>query len=179
MNILSPYWELRRQIDELVAKLAELRAQENELLRQMFAETEPLEISLQFDDDTQTVRWFAKSLKLGGKSYLFLKTLWHAPRHQKKIESLEQNVWKSKKRKQSRLETIKTKNGTRRVRVSSRFLSQNTLKLFLFRLQNRLRSVHFPYKIVPLKDKKSAETVGYKLKCTQGYTKNEKIYRKD
>jgi len=168
---LPPYLELRRQIDELVEKLTELRALENEVVRQMFSDSEQPEIPLQFDDSTKTVRWLDKSLKLGGKSYLFIKTLWNAPRHRKKIESLEQSVWKSKGRKKSRQITVKTAKGVRKVNISSRFLSQNTLKLFLFRLQNRLRSAQFPYKITPLKNRISAEIVGYGLKCTKNYIK--------
>ena len=138
------------------------------------ADTEAHEVPLHFDDESQTVRWHGKSLKLGGKSYLFLKTLWNAPRHRKKMESLEQSVWKTRGRKRSRLVSVKTKTGTRKVRVTSRFVSQNTLKLFLFRLQNRLLSVQFPYKIVPLKDKESAEIVGHKLKCTKRYINGKK-----
>ena len=170
----SPYLALRRQIDELIAKLAELRAKENEILRQMFPGSEHSDISLQFDDKNQTVGWFDQSLKLGRKSYLFVKTLWNAPLHRKKTESLEQSVWKSETQKQSRLIKVRTKKGVRKVRVASRLLSQNTLKLFLFRLQNRLRSVRFPYKIVPVKNSRIGEIVGYKLKCTQRYRKISK-----
>ena len=132
------------------------------------------EATLQFDDQTQTVRWLDQSLKLGGKSYLFLKILWEAPRHRKKTASIEQSVWKTKGRKRRRLVTIKTKKGIRKVRVTARFVSQNTLKLFLFRLQNRLMTALFPYKIVPLKNKKSAEIIGYKLESTKRYTKASK-----
>ena len=172
-----PYLELRRQIDELVAKLAELRKQENEIIRQMLRNTEPSEVPLLFDDKNQTVTWFDHSLKLGGKSYLFIKTLWQAPMHRKKIEGLEQTVWKSKGTKQNRQITVKTKKGIRRVQVASRFLSQNTLKLFLFRLQNRLGAAQFPYKIVPVKNRKNGEIVGYGLKCVKRYTKFKKKYR--
>ena len=174
MEPLSPYLELRRQIDELVEKLAELRKLENELIRQILSDSEQPEIPLQFDDKTKIVRWLDRSLKLGGKSYRFLKTLWSAPRHQKKIESLEQSVWKSRGQKKSRQITVKTAKGIRKVHVSSRFLSQNTLKLFLFRLQNRLRTAQFPYRITPRKNRISAEIVGYGLKCTKIYKKTQK-----
>jgi len=171
---LLHYLELRRQIDEHVAKLAELRMKENEIIRQMLSGTELPEVVLQFDDEMQTIRWFDQSLKLGGKSYLFIKVLWQAPQHRKRVEGLEQSVWKSRKRRQNRRVTVKTEQGIRQVRISARFLSQNTLKLFLFRLQNRLWSARFPYKIVPLKDRKSSEIVGYKLKCTKRYIKIKK-----
>jgi len=171
---LSPYLELRRQIDDLIAKLAELRAKENEILRQMFPDSRHSEVPLQFDDKSQTVQWFDQSLKLGGKSYLFVKTLWNAPLHRKKTENLEQCVWKSASRDQTRLVTVRTKKGIHKVKVASRLLSQNTLKLFLFRLQNRLRSALFPYKIVPVKNRKTGEIVGYRLKCTQWYKKKSK-----
>jgi len=138
------------------------------------ADTEHHEVPLQFDDQSQTVCWLNQSLKLGGKSYLFIKTLWHAPRHRKKTESLEQSVWKTRGRKRKRWATVKTKKGVRKVRVTTPFVPQNTLKLFLFRLQNRLQSAQFPYKIMPVKDKKSAEIVGHKLKCTKRYTKDKK-----
>jgi len=181
---LTPYLELRRQIDELVATLAELRKQESEIIRQMLSGVEVPEVPLQFDDKMQTVQWFGKSLKLGGKSYLFLKTLWYAPRHRKKIESLEQSVWKLKKpwnpKEHRRQVAVKTKKEVRRVKVASRFLSQNTLKLFLFRLQKRLRSAHFPYKIVPVKNRKNGitgEIVGYRLKCIKRYINFQKKYR--
>jgi hypothetical protein len=168
---LPLYQELRRQIDELVSKLAELRALENEIIQKMFPADGCPEVFLQFDDRSQTVMWFDKSLKLGGKSYRFVKTLWQAPRRRKKMESLEQSVWKSRARQQERLAMIKTKKGIHKVRVASRFVSQNTLKLFLFRLQNRLRTSMFPYEIVPVRDKKNGEIVGYKLKCTKRYMK--------
>ena len=168
---LPPYLELRHRIDELVAKLAELRALENEVIQKMFPVAERPEILLQFDDRSKTVMWFDKSVKLGAKSYRFLKTLWQAPLHRKKIESLEQAVWKSKSQHQERLATVKTKRGILKVAVASRFVSQNTLKLFLFRLHNRLRSSLFPYKIVPVRGKKSGEIIGYKLKCTKRYEK--------
>ena len=167
----SLFLELRRQIDDLVEKLAELRKQENEILRQMLSDTEQPEIPLNFDDKSQTVHWFDKSLKLGKKSYLFVKTLWLAPKHRKRTESLEQSVWKSRSRKQSRQVTVRTQNGIRKVRVVSRFLQRNTLKLFLFRLQNRLQLALFPYKIVPVKDRKTGEIIGFQLKCTKRYTK--------
>jgi hypothetical protein len=168
---LPPYLEIRQQIDELVVKLAELRAKENEMLRQMLSDSEQPEVMLQFDDRNKTIMWFDKSLKLGSKSYLFVKMLWYAPRHRKKIESLEQSVWKPKFQKHKRLVAVKTKNNLQRVRVASRFISQNTLKLFLFRLQKRLRLALFPYKISPIKDRKSGEIVGYGLKCTKRYMK--------
>jgi hypothetical protein len=171
---LLHYLELRRQIDEHVAKLAELRTKENELIQQMLSGTALPEVPLQFDDETQTVKWWDTSLKLGGKSYLFIKTLWQAPRHRKRMEGLEQSVWKSRGRRQNRQVTVRTKHGIRNVKVSARFLSRNTLKLFLFRLQNRLGSAHFPYRIVPLKNKKSTEIVGYCLKCTKSYIKSTK-----
>ena len=167
----SAYSELRRQIDELIEKLKELRIKENEILHQMFFGTEQPEVLLQFDDKNLTVHWFDKSLKFGKKSYLFVKTLWEAPKHRKKTESLERSVWKSESRKQTRLVSVRTKNGIRKVRVVSRFLSRNTLKLFLFRLQNRLQSANFPYKIVPVKNRKAGEIVGFRLKCTKRYTK--------
>ena len=169
MEPFPPYLELRRRIDELVAQLTELRALENKVIEQMFPVTEHPEVLLQFDDRNKTVMWFDKSVKLGAKSYRFVKTLWQAPLHRKKIENLEQAVWKSRSRRQERLATVRTKRGIQRVAVTSRFVSQNTLKLFLFRLQNRLRSSLFPYKIVPVKYKKSGEIVGYKLKCTKKY----------
>ena len=175
---LPHYLELRRQIDELIAQLAGLRAKENAILRQMFHEAEQSDILLQFDDKCQTIQWFDQSLKLGKKSYLFIKTLWQAPRHRKKTDRLEQSVWKSRSRKKYRYVTVKTKKGNRKVRIVSQFLSQNTLKLFLFRLQNRLRSVLFPYKIVPVKNGKDGEIVGYQLKCTKRYTKIQKKYPK-
>ena len=176
---LPPYWELRRQIDELVARLTELRTQENEIIQQMLEGAECPKVPLKFDDKTQTIRWFDNSLKLGGKSYLFIKTLWQAPRHRKKIENLEQSVWKPKE--QNRQVAVKTKKGIRNVRVTSRFLSQNTLKLFLFRLQNRLRTAQFPYKIVPIKIRKNGATgeiVGYGLKCVKRYIKFQEKYRR-
>ena len=177
---LPPYLELRKQIDELIVKLTELRKQENEIIRQMLAGTELPEVPLHFDDKTQTIQWFDKSLKLGGKSYLFVKTLWQAPLHRKKIASLEQSVWTPQTSTKRRQIAVKTKKGVRRVKVASRFLPQNTLKLFLFRLQNRLRSAQFPYKIVPVKIQKNGTTgeiVGYKLKCTKRYIKFQKKYR--
>ena len=168
---LPPYMEIRQQIDDLIARLAELRAKENEILRQMFPVADRPEVLLHFNDRSQTVMWFDKSVKLGGKSYRFIKTLWKAPQHRKKIGSLEQSVWKTKFRQQKRLAMVKTKTGIHKVRVSSRFVLQNTLKLFLFRLQNRLRSVRFPYKVSPVKDKMSSEIIGYKLTCTKRYSK--------
>jgi hypothetical protein len=174
----SSYLELRRQIDELVETLATLRRQENEIIRQMLSGVEQLEVPLQFDDKTQTVRWSGNALKLGGKSYLFVKTLWQAPRHRQKMETLEQSVWKLKE--QRRYMSVKTKKGIRNVQVASRFLSQNTLKLFLFRLQNRLRTAQFPYKIVPVKSRKNGTTgeiVGYGLKCVKRYIKYQEKYR--
>jgi len=178
MELLPSYLELRRQIDELVEQLATLRMQENEIIGQMLSKVEQIEVPLQFDDKTHTIQWSGNSLKLGGKSYLFIKTLWLAPGHRQKIENLEQSVWKLKE--QSRRVSVKTKKGIRKVKVASRFLPQNTLKLFLFRLQNRLRSAQFPYKIVPVKSRKNGivgEIVGYRLKCAKRYIKFQEQYR--
>ncbi|MDR0520628.1 MAG: hypothetical protein LBH00_02115 [Planctomycetaceae bacterium] len=169
---LPPYSELRRQIDELVARLAVLREKENEVIRQMFPAPlpeKPQEILLLFNDQSQTVSWFEQTLKLGGKSYRFLQLLWNAPRHRKKIEPLTQSVWKTGRQKRKRQAAVKTKAGVRQVRVVSRFVPQNTLKQFLFRLQNRLRAARFPYKIVPVKSRRTREFTAYQLKCHQRY----------
>ncbi|GHT41928.1 hypothetical protein FACS189443_4320 [Planctomycetales bacterium] len=52
------------------------------------------EVPLNFDDVGRTIRWNRGSIRLSKKPYLFVKTLWNAPRHRAEIDTLEKRFGK-------------------------------------------------------------------------------------
>jgi alpha-amylase/alpha-mannosidase (GH57 family) len=121
--------------------------------------TSPEEVLLQFEDDQRTVTWNGGRLKLGHKSWLFVKTLWDGNYHVASIEKIERIVWVRKNRKKRIV-----KVGKRKIKTDT--ISRNTFNSFLQRLKHELRGA-FPYKIIPVKSRRTREIAGYRLKRTK------------
>lgn len=145
--------ELRRSDLEALRMIEEA----TEILRRNREERERIESSLfrlpgpelSFDDLRRGIVWHDRTIRLGQKSYLFVKTLWQGgDRHRAKIERIESVVFK-------------VGDGHRKM-----FLSVNTLRSFVNRLCMELKKQSFPYEIRNIKEKKTQEIRGYFLKCT-------------
>ena len=126
-----------------------------------FVVTENLsdDVELCFEEDYRTVRWSGGSLKLGHKSWVFIKTLWNGKRHTVSVNKIEREVWVVSKRKK-RL----CKIGKRTIKTD--MISRNTFNSFLQRLKKEL-SGKFPYKIIPVKSRETREISAYRLKRTK------------
>jgi hypothetical protein len=117
------------------------------------------EVLLQFEDDQRTVTWNGGGVKLGHKSWLFVKSLWEGQHHTRSVEKIEQVVWDRRTRKKRLV-----KVGKRTIKVDT--VSRNTFNSFLYRLKSELHG-KFPYKIVPVKSRQTREIVGYRLTRTK------------
>jgi len=143
--------EIRFEIDTHLRAIMDLRAEEALLITKRFRLPGPI---LDFDKDGRTIRWDQSEKKFGKKSFLFLKTLWNGGvKHRAKIEKIERVVFGI--------------GGQRQM-----FLSANTLKMFLQRLEKELKKVAFPYSIKKIKNFSTLEIKGFQLVCTSKVQKN-------
>jgi hypothetical protein len=121
------------------------------------------DIELHFEGDQRTITWNGGCLKLGHKSYVFIKTLWGGNRHTASVDKIERRVWLIKQRKKR---VVKIGNRT----IKTDTVSRNTFNSFLQRLRNELRG-NFPYKITPIKSRETREIAAYRLKRTKLFKK--------
>lgn len=148
----------RRRLIELQQSDAEslrLIREATETLRRNQIEREQIEAALfrlpgpelHFDDTRRTISWQDHNIRLGRKSYLFIKTLWNDKKHRAGIERVERIVFK-------------VGDGHRKA-----FLSGNTLRSFVNRLRTELQKQAFPYELKNSRKNSTQEIRGYFLKC--------------
>jgi DNA-binding response OmpR family regulator len=136
------FWEIHLEIDNLIQKLVEMRAEEKELLRKIPLK-EQKTILFRFDDTSRSVSWFGSSIHLNVKPYRLVKTLSQSPTYRANFDTIEKKVWK---------------------RGENDFVPLETMKTLIRRTNEVLRSHKFPYKIFPFKSRKTGEILGFILK---------------
>jgi len=134
MGHLHRLLEIIRQISSLCQEL-------QQCLQSLLPETEQ---ELLFNDDRRRIYWDGGSVKLGKKSYLFIKTIWQGENHQAEFAELEENVWMQ----DSKPET---------------FVARRTVSTLVQHTQKNLEEANFPYKIEPIKNFPCRELVGFRL----------------
>ena len=127
-------WEIGNQIDAL-------RREQDKIVQSLLSNTEP---ELVFDDHRRRIYWDSGSVKLGKKSYLFVKTLWNGEDYQADFAELEENVW--------------TQHSE-----SEMFLARRTVSTLVQHTQKNLTEANFPYKIEAVKNFSSRELEGFRL----------------
>ena len=130
-----------RRILEVNNQMDMLRRELEQIVRLLLPDEKP---ELSFDDHRRRIYWSGGSLKLGKKSYLFIKTLWLGERHQAEITELEENVW---------TEQIETEA----------FVARRTISMLVRHTQKNLTEVNFPYKIETVKNCSNQELKGFRL----------------
>ena len=78
---------------EISRQMETLRSEQERLLQSFLPDAEP---ELFFDDHKGRIRWPGGSVKLGKKSYRFVKTTWLGENHQVEFSELEESVWKKR-----------------------------------------------------------------------------------
>jgi flavorubredoxin len=151
--------ECKRIICEQYSFIDALLLEADAVMSNILLTTNPNDVELLFDKDQRTITWNGGCLRLGHKSWLFLKALWEGRRHICSVEKIEQIVWVKQNRK-SRL----VKVGNRTITVDT--VSRNTFNSFLRRLQNEING-KFPYKIASVKSRETREIMAYRLKRTK------------
>ena len=126
---------------EISRQIESLRCEQERLLQSLFPNTEP---ELSFDDNRRRIGWRSGSVKLGKKSYRFVKTIWLGENHQVEFAELEENVWGQQLKKKM-------------------FVPLSTVAMLVRHTQKNLTEAHFPYKIEPIKNFSSRELVGFRL----------------
>ena len=126
--------EISRQIDVL-------RQEQERIFQLLLPDTEP---DLFFDDDKRRIYWSGGSVKLGKKSYAFVKTLWHGKDRCADLAELEENVWM----KYPETET---------------FIDRCTVTMLARHTQKNLNEVHFCYEIESVKNPSNQELTGFRL----------------
>ena len=130
-----------RRLLEVNNQMDVLRSELERIVRLLLPDVKP---ELSFDDQLRRIYWGGGSVKLGKKSYLFIKTLWFGENHQAEIVELEENVW---------AQQIETKA----------FVARRTVSMLARHTQKNLTEVNFPYKIEPVKNFSSQELEGFRL----------------
>jgi hypothetical protein len=153
-------------ISEQYSSITALLSEVDLLVSSVILTTSPEDIELQFENDRRSISWNGGCLKLGHKSWLFVKALWDGRCHICSVEKIERVVWDSKTRKKRLV-----KVGDRTIKTDT--ISRNTFNSFLQRLKNGLCG-KFPYKIVPVKSRQTLEITAYQLKRTKKCVKKLK-----
>ena len=134
--------EISRQIDTL-------RREQEQILQSLLLEAQP---KLFFDDDRRRIYWNGGSVKLGKKSYLFVKTLWQGKHYWAELSELEVNVWMQDPE-------------------SEQFVARRTISTLVQHTQKNLTEAQFPYKIESVKNLSLRELKGFHLVLADGQKK--------
>jgi hypothetical protein len=128
---------------EINRQMESLRTEQERLLQSLLPDGKP---ELFFADHKRRISWSGGSVKLGKKSYLFVKTVWLGENHQVEFSELEETVWKKQL-------------------AEKMFISLQTVSMLVRHTQKNLTEVGFPYEIESLKNDSSRELEGFRLVC--------------
>ena len=137
-------------VDHRLQRLLEIRqqmvtlCQEQERLLQSFLPDGKQVLS--FVDHKRRISWVGGSVKLGKKSYQFVKKLWLGENHQVELSELGESVWNKP------LEEKEKKP-----------ISPPTVSKLVQETQDNLVEANFPYEIETLKNNSSQELEGFRL----------------
>jgi DNA-binding response OmpR family regulator len=118
-----------------------LQREQTQILKSLVPDTMP---ELFFDDQRRRIYWGGGSVKLGKKSYLFIKTVWNGENHQAEFAELEENVWM-------------------RDAESDMFVDRSTVTMLVRHTQKNLIEANFPYEIESVKNFSSRELEGFRI----------------
>ena len=135
-----------RRLLEVNSQMDALRRELERIIRLLLPDVKP---ELSFDDPLRRIYWSSGSVKLGKKSYSFIKTLWFGDGHQAEIAELEENVWAQQMKTQA-------------------FVARRTVSMLVRHTQKNLTEANFPYKIEPVKNFSSQELEGFRLLLLNG-----------
>lgn len=138
-------------VDRRIHRLLELNQQMNILCRKqermiqsLLPDAGPELPELSFDDHRRRIYWPGGSVKLGKKSYRFVKTIWLGEDHRAEFVELEEAVW---------LREPKTKT----------FVTRRTVSTLAQYAEKNLTEANFPYRIEVVKNFFSREIEGFSL----------------
>ena len=126
--------EINRQVETL-------RSEQERLLQSLLPDAEP---ELSFADHKRRISWSGGSVKLGKKSYLFVKTIWLGDNHKIEFSVLEESVWGEQLAKKM-------------------FISLPTVSMLARHTQKNLTEANFPYVVETIKNDSSRELEGFRL----------------
>jgi len=122
-------------------EMAALRNELEKILQSLLPDTMP---ELFFDDPRRRIYWGNGSVKLGKKSYIFVKTVWLGEDHKAEFADLEENVWIQNTEKKM-------------------FVDRSTVAMLVRHAQKNLTEANFPYEIESIKNFSSQELEGFRL----------------
>jgi DNA-binding response OmpR family regulator len=148
-------FEILNEIDFHLQQISDLRIRERTIIQASISgEKFPVTL-LKFDDSTQSVHWYGcQSIRLKGKSYRLIKTIWKSKYHRASISKIEHCVWSA---------------GT----PEHLFVERHAICTMINRLQQKLTENNFPYKIKTLRVKTKTKNgskqliKGWQLICAQ------------
>jgi hypothetical protein len=129
------------RLREISHQVESLRNEVERLLQSFLPDKKP---ELSFVDHKRRISWTGGSVKLGKKSYLFVKTIWLGENHQVEFSELEESVWKKQLDEKM-------------------FISPQTVCMLVRHTQNNLAEANFPYEIESIKNSSSRELEGFRL----------------
>ena len=135
---------------EISQEMADLQREQSQILQSLIPGTVP---ELFFDDQRRRIYWGGGSVKLGKKSYLFVKTVWLGEGHQAEFAELEENVWM-------------------RHAETEMFVDRSTVAMLVRHTQKNLTEANFPYEIEGIKNFSSRELEGFRLVFREYKKKN-------
>jgi hypothetical protein len=126
---------------EISQEIADLQREQEQILQSLLPKAMP---ELVFDDQRRRIYWGGGSVKLGKKSYLFVKTVWNGEEHQADFTELEENVW---------LEYAENEV----------FVDRSTVAMLVRHTQKNLIEANFPYEIEGVKNFSNRELEGFRM----------------
>jgi len=135
---------------EISQEIATLRDEQEKILKSLLPETMP---ELCFDDLRRRIYWGGGSVKLGKKSYIFVKTVWLGEDHRAEFADLEENVWMQNSEKKM-------------------FVDRSTVAMLVRHTRKNLKEANFPYEIESIKNFSSQELEGFRLVFSGDKKKN-------
>ena len=139
-SVVTPDVRLYRLL-EICQQIESLRSEQERLLQSFLPDAEP---ELFFDDHRHRIGWGNGSVKLGKKSYRFVKRVWQGENHQAEISDVEEIVWKQQLKKKM-------------------FVPLSTVAMLVRHTQKNLIEAGFPYEIESLKNFSSRELEGFRM----------------
>ncbi|MDR2705023.1 MAG: hypothetical protein LBC02_04510 [Planctomycetaceae bacterium] len=145
--------EILNEIDFHLQQIFDLRIKERTIIQASISnEAEFPAAPLKFDDSSQTIHWYSHSIRLKGKSYLLIKTIWKSKHHRASISKIERRVWNAGTQEQL-------------------FVERHAICTMINRLQQKFKEKNFPYNgcsfLCCLNFRFVLEITEFLQKCTQ------------
>jgi hypothetical protein len=161
-QIYSERRRLHRRLVELDRLELSLRRKKSKKIRGV-----PPESKLIFNVSKRTVTCEGQAVKLGSKSFLFLKTIWDGTNHRADFDTIEQKVWGERGKKIERVTEIRRNGLPHRVSQTCEFPNIDKQYKQQENTQKVLEKKSLPIKINSFKNPETLQNEGFAISFLQ------------